>query len=81
MRAKVVAECTLKESAAINQILGRRVRFLFFFCYFLTGQSFTMLFRLKNFFLFLIFFRSLVLEFVMCDSVAFPHFFIFKLKY
>ncbi|KFM82214.1 Protein pangolin, isoform J, partial [Stegodyphus mimosarum] len=24
MRAKVVAECTLKESAAINQILGRR---------------------------------------------------------
>lgn len=28
MRAKVVAECTLKESAAINQILGRRV------CYF-----------------------------------------------
>ncbi|KAK0094306.1 hypothetical protein PV326_011316 [Microctonus aethiopoides] len=27
MRAKVVAECTLKESAAINQILGRRSRF------------------------------------------------------
>lgn len=27
MRAKVVAECTLKESAAINQILGRRVRY------------------------------------------------------
>lgn len=26
MRPKVVAECTLKESAAINQILGRRVR-------------------------------------------------------
>uniref|UniRef100_A0A8B9RTY8 Transcription factor 7 like 1 n=1 Tax=Accipiter nisus TaxID=211598 RepID=A0A8B9RTY8_9AVES len=26
MRAKVVAECTLKESAAINQILGRRPR-------------------------------------------------------
>nr|CAD7200388.1 unnamed protein product [Timema douglasi] len=25
MRAKVVAECTLKESAAINQILGRRL--------------------------------------------------------
>lgn len=25
-RAKVVAECTLKESAAINQILGRKVR-------------------------------------------------------
>lgn len=25
MRAKVVAECTLKESAAINQILGRKV--------------------------------------------------------
>ncbi|XP_034044427.1 lymphoid enhancer-binding factor 1-like isoform X3 [Thalassophryne amazonica] len=24
MRANVVAECTLKESAAINQILGRR---------------------------------------------------------
>merc|ERR1711874_491759 len=24
MRAKVVAECTLKESAAINQILGRK---------------------------------------------------------
>lgn len=36
MRAKVVAECTLKESAAINQILGRRVSkhvlvFLFIF--------------------------------------------------
>lgn len=30
MRAKVVAECTLKESAAINQILGRRVRSTFF---------------------------------------------------
>lgn len=30
MRAKVVAECTLKESAAINQILGRRVRNIFF---------------------------------------------------
>lgn len=29
MRAKVVAECTLKESAAINQILGRRVGRLF----------------------------------------------------
>lgn len=28
MRAKVVAECTLKESAAINQILGRRVSVL-----------------------------------------------------
>lgn len=25
MRVKVVSECTLKESAAINQILGRRV--------------------------------------------------------
>ena len=24
-RSKVVAECTLKESAAINQILGRKV--------------------------------------------------------
>lgn len=29
-RASVVAECTLKESAAINQILGRKVRFVFF---------------------------------------------------
>ena len=28
-RAKVVAECTLKESAAINQILGRRVSYTF----------------------------------------------------
>ena len=27
MRAKVAAECTLKESAAINQILGRRVSY------------------------------------------------------
>lgn len=27
MRAKVVAECTLKESAAINQILGRKVSY------------------------------------------------------
>ena len=26
MRPKVVAECTLKESAAINQILGRKVQ-------------------------------------------------------
>lgn len=34
MRAKVVAECTLKESAAINQILGRRVSNL---CGFLDG--------------------------------------------
>ena len=25
MRAKVIEECTLKESAAINQILGRKV--------------------------------------------------------
>ena len=25
-RAKVVSECTLKESAAINQILGRKVK-------------------------------------------------------
>lgn len=25
-RAKVVSECTLKESAAINQILGRKVQ-------------------------------------------------------
>ena len=25
MRAKVISECALKESAAINQILGRRV--------------------------------------------------------
>jgi len=30
MRAKVVAECTLKESAAINQILGRRVGSIIF---------------------------------------------------
>lgn len=34
MRAKVVAECTLKESAAINQILGRRVSFFFRFVFF-----------------------------------------------
>jgi hypothetical protein len=26
MRQKVIEECTLKESAAINQILGRKVR-------------------------------------------------------
>ena len=26
-RAKVVSECTLKESAAINQILGRKVSY------------------------------------------------------
>ena len=30
MRPVVQAECTLKESAAINQILGRRVRFSLF---------------------------------------------------
>lgn len=29
MRAKVIEECSLKESAAINQILGRRVSDLF----------------------------------------------------
>lgn len=34
MRAKVVAECTLKESAAINQILGRKVYFPYVFCKF-----------------------------------------------
>ena len=28
MRPQVVAECTLKESAAINQILGRKVEYL-----------------------------------------------------
>jgi hypothetical protein len=28
MRQKVIEECTLKESAAINQILGRKVRYL-----------------------------------------------------
>ena len=31
MRPKVVAECTLKESAAINQILGRKVNHCRFF--------------------------------------------------
>lgn len=30
MRPVVQAECTLKESAAINQILGRRVRIFIF---------------------------------------------------
>ncbi|MEQ2214792.1 Lymphoid enhancer-binding factor 1 [Xenoophorus captivus] len=34
MRANVVAECTLKESAAINQILGRRVCHVFALCSF-----------------------------------------------
>ena len=28
MRPKIAAECTLKESAAINQILGKRVSFV-----------------------------------------------------
>ena len=31
MRPVVQAECTLKESAAINQILGRRVGYISFF--------------------------------------------------
>lgn len=31
MRPKIAAECTLKESAAINQILGKRVRGFPFF--------------------------------------------------
>ena len=31
MRPQIVAECTLKESAAINQILGRRVSVHLFF--------------------------------------------------
>lgn len=35
MRAKVVAECTLKESAAINQILGRRVSEIALTCFYL----------------------------------------------
>jgi hypothetical protein len=37
MRPKVVAECTLKESAAINQILGKKVSCAYFgsiFCVF-----------------------------------------------
>jgi len=34
MRPQIVAECTLKESAAINQILGRRVSLIFFYFYF-----------------------------------------------
>ena len=34
-RAKVVAECTLKESAAINQILGRKVGKKMFFSSFI----------------------------------------------
>uniref|UniRef100_A0A3B4YBT6 Transcription factor 7 like 2 n=1 Tax=Seriola lalandi dorsalis TaxID=1841481 RepID=A0A3B4YBT6_SERLL len=38
MRAKVVAECTLKESAAINQILGRRVRSWVFFWHALSKE-------------------------------------------
>ena len=33
MRPVVQAECTLKESAAINQILGRRVSSYVFFCF------------------------------------------------
>jgi len=28
MRQRVIEECTLKESAAINQILGRKVSFI-----------------------------------------------------
>ena len=31
MRPQIVAECTLKESAAINQILGRRVSLIYKF--------------------------------------------------
>lgn len=44
MRAKVVAECTLKESAAINQILGRRVSFKFDIEVFLLTLLFCVLF-------------------------------------
>ena len=41
MRAKVVAECTLKESAAINQILGRKVCLYVHHMYCLTTCIFT----------------------------------------
>ena len=33
MRPVVQSECTLKESAAINQILGRRVRTIYYICF------------------------------------------------
>ena len=33
MRPVVQSECTLKESAAINQILGRRVRTIYYSCF------------------------------------------------
>lgn len=38
MRPKVVAECTLKESAAINQILGRKVST--FSCFLFNGNMY-----------------------------------------
>lgn len=41
-RAKVVAECTLKESAAINQILGRRVSFSVLIFHIFLDQAFKM---------------------------------------
>ena len=42
MRPKIAAECTLKESAAINQILGKRVKFipLYLFLFQLLLKSF-----------------------------------------
>ena len=38
MRPKIVAECTLKESAAINQILGRRVSYYYILSIILGGN-------------------------------------------
>ena len=40
MRSKVISECTLKESAAINQILGKRVsHFLSHFHFFIVHSK------------------------------------------
>ena len=59
MRAKVVAECTLKESAAINQILGRKVG-----CCFIVHVFFS-----NNFLIFWIFCFNLI--FVISGAINF----------
>ena len=49
MRPVVQAECTLKESAAINQILGRRVSIFFLLSLFFSALSYFVLIRSHRF--------------------------------
>ncbi|XP_007544819.1 lymphoid enhancer-binding factor 1-like [Poecilia formosa] len=76
MRANVVAECTLKESAAINQILGRRVRHashsfslqLMFFCSLQLKSPKDHSLGPRNYKDFHLHHRSVRRDFVVCDD-------------